>query len=93
MNCKEWICYTESSISSTWQQQQCLVVTRVYVLNFSTVIYKLSVCVQQVITREAALFDFRKTGVEPVLLLLDRRNDPITPLLNQVSQLPPSVSL
>jgi len=89
MNCKEWICYTESSISSTWQQQQCLVVTRVYVLNFSTA----SVCVQQVITREAALFDFRKTGVEPVLLLLDRRNDPITPLLNQVSQLPPSVSL
>jgi len=40
--------------------------------------------VQQVITREAALFDFRKTDVAPVLLIVDRRNDPITPLLNQV---------
>jgi len=38
-----------------------------------------------VITREAALFDFRKTDIAPVLLLLDRRHDPITPLLNQVS--------
>ena len=36
------------------------------------------------ITREAALFDFRKTDVAPVLLILDRRNDPVTPLLNQV---------
>jgi len=43
---------------------------------------------QQVITREAALFDFRKTDVAPVLLILDRRNDPITPLLNQVDRCP-----
>ncbi len=40
---------------------------------------------QQVISREAALFDFRKTDVPPVLLILDRRDDAITPLLNQVS--------
>ena len=39
---------------------------------------------QQVISREAALFDFRKTDVPPVLLILDRRDDPVTPLLNQV---------
>jgi len=38
-----------------------------------------------VITREAALFDFRKTDVAPVLLILDRRSDPVTPLLNQVT--------
>ena len=44
----------------------------------------LHVSVQQVISREAALFDFRKTDVPPVLLILDRRDDPVTPLLNQV---------
>jgi len=42
-------------------------------------------CLQQVITREAALFDFRKTDVAPLLLIVDRRSDPVTPLLNQVS--------
>ena len=40
---------------------------------------------QQVIMREAALFDFRKTDVAPILLILDRRDDPVTPLLNQVT--------
>ena len=39
---------------------------------------------QQVISREAALFDFRRTDSAPVLLILDRRDDPVTPLLNQV---------
>lgn len=29
------------------------------------------------------LFDFRKTDAAPILLLLDRRDDPITPLLTQ----------
>lgn len=35
--------------------------------------------------QEAALFDFRKADTPPILLLLDRRNDPVTPLLNQWS--------
>jgi hypothetical protein len=30
-----------------------------------------------------ALFDFRRTDVPPLLLVLDRRNDPVTPLLSQ----------
>ena len=42
------------------------------------------VYLQQVISREAALFDFRRTDSAPVLLILDRRDDPLTPLLNQV---------
>ncbi|PHH81106.1 hypothetical protein CDD80_2091 [Ophiocordyceps camponoti-rufipedis] len=33
--------------------------------------------------REEALFDFRKVDTPPVLLILDRREDPITPLLTQ----------
>ena len=37
------------------------------------------------INKEAALFEFRKTDVAPVLLILDRRDDAVTPLLNQVS--------
>jgi vacuolar protein sorting-associated protein 45 len=32
---------------------------------------------------EKSLFDFRKTDTPPILLLLDRRNDSVTPLLNQ----------
>ncbi|KAG9097699.1 vacuolar protein sorting-associated protein 45, partial [Ceratobasidium sp. UAMH 11750] len=35
------------------------------------------------IQAEPALFDFRLTQVPPLLLLLDRRNDPVTPLLTQ----------
>ena len=34
-------------------------------------------------TQEEQLFDFRKTDTPPILLILDRRDDPITPLLNQ----------
>lgn len=29
------------------------------------------------------LWDFRKTATAPLLLILDRRNDPVTPLLTQ----------
>ena len=32
---------------------------------------------------ESALFDFRPSATQPVLLILDRRNDPVTPLLTQ----------
>ncbi|GAA6231438.1 vacuolar protein sorting-associated protein 45 [Lates japonicus] len=39
--------------------------------------------VQQIITKEYELFDFRKTEVPPLLLILDRSDDTITPLLNQ----------
>ena len=32
---------------------------------------------------ESTLFDFRLTQMSPLLLILDRRNDPVTPLLSQ----------
>jgi len=35
------------------------------------------------IDQEADLFAFRKPDVPPLLLLLDRKDDPVTPLLNQ----------
>ena len=35
------------------------------------------------LTQEEQLFDFRKTDTPPILLILDRRDDPITPLLTQ----------
>lgn len=31
------------------------------------------------------MFEFRKTDVTPLLLILDRRDDAVTPLLNQVN--------
>jgi hypothetical protein len=39
--------------------------------------------VQHRIQSESTLFDFRLTQVPPLLLILDRRNDPVTPLLSQ----------
>ncbi|KAL2622932.1 hypothetical protein R1flu_003137 [Riccia fluitans] len=33
--------------------------------------------------QENALFDFRRSEVAPLLLIVDRRDDPVTPLLNQ----------
>ena len=41
---------------------------------------------QQTINKDAGLFEFRKTDVPPVLLILDRRDDAVTPLLNQVDE-------
>jgi len=35
------------------------------------------------IEEETSLFDFRPSAVQPCLILLDRRNDPVTPLLTQ----------
>lgn len=39
--------------------------------------------IKSIISKEAALFDFRLSEVPPILLILDRRDDCITPLLNQ----------
>ncbi|KAG2663200.1 hypothetical protein I3843_16G019200 [Carya illinoinensis] len=33
--------------------------------------------------QESGLFDFRRTDISPLLLIIDRRDDPVTPLLNQ----------
>ncbi|CAB1351051.1 unnamed protein product [Coregonus sp. 'balchen'] len=44
---------------------------------------RLGESVKQIITKEYELFDFRKTEVPPLLLILDRSDDAITPLLNQ----------
>lgn len=44
---------------------------------------KLATEVRYHITQEEQLFNFRKTDTPPILLILDRRDDPITPLLTQ----------
>ncbi|CAG8475057.1 3843_t:CDS:10 [Funneliformis mosseae] len=51
---------------------------------------KMSVMAKQLATEvlyniqsEGQLFDFRRTDTPPILLILDRRNDPVTPLLSQ----------
>lgn len=48
-----------------------------YQLTFPTTL------LQHRIQTESALFDFRLTQTPPLLLILDRRNDPVTPLLSQ----------
>ncbi|KAF7713465.1 Sec1 family protein [Penicillium ucsense] len=44
---------------------------------------KLATEVRYHITQEEQLFNFRRTDTPPILLILDRRDDPITPLLSQ----------
>ncbi|XP_022331631.1 vacuolar protein sorting-associated protein 45-like [Crassostrea virginica] len=51
--------------------------------NSSEMARRLAENVRNTINREAALFEFRKTDVAPVLVILDRRDDSVTPLLNQ----------
>lgn len=40
--------------------------------------------VRDVLTRESSLCNVAHNDNYPVLLVLDRRDDPVTPLLNQV---------
>lgn len=44
---------------------------------------KLATEVRYHMTQEEQLFDFRKTDTPPILLIVDRRDDPVTPLLTQ----------
>lgn len=44
---------------------------------------KLATEIRYQLTQEEQLFDFRRTDTPPILLILDRRDDPITPLLTQ----------
>ena len=44
---------------------------------------KLATEVRYHMTQEESLFDFRKTDTPPILLIVDRRDDPVTPLLSQ----------
>ncbi|KAF4975624.1 hypothetical protein FZEAL_7615 [Fusarium zealandicum] len=44
---------------------------------------KLASEVRYLMTQEETLFDFRKVDTPPILLVLDRREDPVTPLLTQ----------
>ena len=49
----------------------------------SLVAKKLATEVRYRMTQEEQLFEFRKPDTPPILLILDRRDDPITPLLTQ----------
>jgi vacuolar protein sorting-associated protein 45 len=44
---------------------------------------KLATEVRYRMTQEEQLFDFRKPDTPPILLIIDRRDDPVTPLLTQ----------
>lgn len=39
--------------------------------------------ISQLMTRESKLFDFRRPEIPPLLIVMDRRSDTVTPLLNQ----------
>jgi vacuolar protein sorting-associated protein 45 len=49
----------------------------------SLLVKKLATEVRYHMTQEEQLFDFRKADTPPILLIVDRRDDPVTPLLTQ----------
>lgn len=49
----------------------------------SLVSKKIATEVRYQMTQEEQLFDFRRTDTPPILLIMDRREDPLTPLLTQ----------
>jgi vacuolar protein sorting-associated protein 45 len=49
----------------------------------SLIAKKLATEVRYHMTQEEQLFDFRKADTPPILLIVDRRDDPVTPLLTQ----------
>ncbi|KAE8745228.1 hypothetical protein FOCC_FOCC008019 [Frankliniella occidentalis] len=51
--------------------------------NNSKMAKRLAETIRQVLSKESELFEFRQIGPPPLLLILDRRDDPVTPLLNQ----------
>lgn len=50
--------------------------------NSSEMAKRLSEKIREILSRESSSFEFRQ-GTDPILLILDRRDDPVTPLLNQ----------
>ncbi|OQV12852.1 Vacuolar protein sorting-associated protein 45 [Hypsibius exemplaris] len=51
--------------------------------NSSEMAHRLAERIRQLMAKESSLFDFRTAGPQPVLLILDRREDSVSPLLNQ----------
>lgn len=49
----------------------------------SSMCKRLAETVMQKMCQESGLFEFRQSDVQPLLFILDRRDDPLTPLLNQ----------
>ncbi|XP_065060122.1 vacuolar protein sorting-associated protein 45-like isoform X2 [Rhopilema esculentum] len=49
----------------------------------SSMCKRLAENVMQKMYQESGLFEFRQSDVPPLLLIVDRRDDPVTPLLNQ----------
>lgn len=49
----------------------------------SLLVKKLATEIRYHMTQEDQLFDFRKVDTPPILLIIDRRDDPVTPLLTQ----------
>ena len=52
--------------------------------NSSEMAHRLAERIRQLMAKESSLFDFSNPGPQPVLLIVDRREDSVTPLLNQV---------
>ncbi|OWF48430.1 vacuolar protein sorting-associated protein 45-like [Mizuhopecten yessoensis] len=88
LGCSQALNWSPSSLTRTTQGLTAVLLSlkkcpMIRYQNSSEMARRLAENVRSTISKEAALFEFRKTDVAPVLLVLDRRDDPVTPLLNQ----------
>lgn len=75
---------TASSVQNLYQYRDvdynfCLVLFEYIRVDFVLQCIRQKLMYQQ----ESGLFDFRRSEVSPLLLVVDRRDDPVSPLLNQ----------
>ncbi|KAK6178811.1 hypothetical protein SNE40_011311 [Patella caerulea] len=87
-NCCQSLRWAQPMLSRTAQGLTALLLSvkkcpMIRYQNSSEMARELADNVKRIITNNAALFEFRRTDVAPVLLILDRRDDAVTPLLNQ----------
>ncbi|XP_042912502.2 vacuolar protein sorting-associated protein 45 [Parasteatoda tepidariorum] len=86
-------CYQSRSLSANHLQRSIqgliailLALKKIPVIRYqdsSEAARKLAEGVKHTIAKENALFDFRRPDIPPLLLILDRKSDAVTPLLNQ----------
>lgn len=92
-----WACYNFCSLLislSAWFNMTLLMIIRMnpffciflllFLRSYHLICYFFLYCLQKrMYEQESGLFDFRRTETSSLLLVIDRREDPVTPLLNQ----------
>ncbi|XP_043232259.1 vacuolar protein sorting-associated protein 45-like [Amphibalanus amphitrite] len=87
-SCSQGLAWTQPSLTRATQGLAAVLLSLkkcpvIRYQNSSEMARKLAESIRLTFTKEATLFSFRRAEPPPLLLILDRRDDSVTPLLNQ----------